>query len=194
MDYSKAYDSVIHPMLRALFYYLQISPAWIHVLTKILQGPVLFLVGGDVVRDEELRPAFGIPQGDPLFPILFSLVMSMLRPHDATFWLYSDDALLRFSCPDPCGVEGVLLPVRASFEVSTRDCSLIFRKRKSSFRVWDPGLLKWVVCTWFLVSSIWGRSLGMSLPTRPMSEPLVWWRLAAPCFLACLCPYVKKSS
>ena len=88
VDDSKAYDSASHPMLRALLTFIQFPPAWVHVLTQILQEPVLFLVGGGVVREEELRPSSGIRQGDPLSPIIFSLVTSLiiyvLRLYDAT--------------------------------------------------------------------------------------------------------------
>ena len=49
---------------------------------------MLFLVGGDVVREEVLRPSSGIRHGDPLSPILFSLVTSqiifVLRRYEAT--------------------------------------------------------------------------------------------------------------
>ena len=48
VDYSKAYGSVTHPMLRALFRYICIPAAWVHVVCQILCGLVLFLVGGGV--------------------------------------------------------------------------------------------------------------------------------------------------
>ena len=56
---------------------------------------MLFLVGGDDPREEELRPTSGIRQGDPHSPILFSLATSLiiyvLSPHNAAVWLSFDD-------------------------------------------------------------------------------------------------------
>ena len=46
VDYSKAYDSVSHPMMATLFRLISIPARWIHVLLQILRGPVLFLVIG----------------------------------------------------------------------------------------------------------------------------------------------------
>ena len=46
VDYSKAYDSVSHPMMAALFRYISIPAPRITVLLQILRGPVLFLVMG----------------------------------------------------------------------------------------------------------------------------------------------------
>ena len=65
-------------MMTALFRYIRILDPWIRVLCQILRGPVLFLVGGDVVREERLLPSSGIRQGDPLSPIFFSLLTSLI--------------------------------------------------------------------------------------------------------------------
>ena len=89
-------------MMMALFRYIHIPDPWFRVLCQILSGPVLFLVGGDVVREEQLLPWSCIRQGDPLSPIFFSLLMSpvvfVLRRHGLEVWLYSDDALPRILC------------------------------------------------------------------------------------------------
>ena len=89
-------------MMIALFRHMCIPDPWIRVLCQILRWPVLFVVGGDVVREEQLLPSSGIRQGDPLSPIFFSLLTSLivfvLRHHGLEVWLYSDDALLRIFC------------------------------------------------------------------------------------------------
>ena len=91
-------------MLAALFRYIRIPDSWVRVLLQILRGPVLFLVMGDAVREEVLPPASGIRQRDPLSPILFSLLTSLicfvLQPYRAAIWLYSDDALIRIVRPE----------------------------------------------------------------------------------------------
>ena len=88
--------------MTALFRYISITDPWIRVLCQILSGPVLFLVGGAVVREEQSLPSSSIRQGDPLSPIFFSLLTSVivfvLRRHGFEVWLYSDDAMLRISC------------------------------------------------------------------------------------------------
>ena len=42
VHYSKAYDSVSHPMMAALFRFICIPTPWIRVLRQILRGPVCF--------------------------------------------------------------------------------------------------------------------------------------------------------
>ena len=102
LDYSNAYDSVSHSMMTALFRYINIPDPWIRVLCQILLGHVLFLVGGDVAREEQPLPSSGIRQGDPLSPIFFPLLTShivfVLRRHGLEVWLCSHDALVRISC------------------------------------------------------------------------------------------------
>ena len=46
VDYSKAYDSVSHPMMAALFRFICIPTPTVRVRLQILRGPVLFLVMG----------------------------------------------------------------------------------------------------------------------------------------------------
>ena len=74
------------------------------MLCQISRGPVIFLVGGGgCCPQEELLRQSGICQGDPLSPIFFSLITSLivfvLRQHGLEIWLYSDDALLCLACP-----------------------------------------------------------------------------------------------
>ena len=57
VDYSKAYDSVSHPMMAALFRFICIPTPWVCVLLQILRDLVLFLVMGGVVREHSLTPA-----------------------------------------------------------------------------------------------------------------------------------------
>ena len=84
--------SVSHPMMAALFRYIAIQGPWISVLLQILRGRVLFLVLWGVVREESLSRASGVHHGDPLSPILFSLLTSIicfvLRPYGVCVWLY----------------------------------------------------------------------------------------------------------
>ena len=61
VDYPKAYDSVSHPMLHALFRYICIPTAWVHVLCQVLCGPVLFLVGrGGCSSDNPCQPTISL--------------------------------------------------------------------------------------------------------------------------------------
>ena len=103
VDYNKTYDSVSHPMMAALFRFICIPTPSIRVLLQILRGPVMFLVMGGVVREHSLTPASGIRQRDPLFPVLFSLLTSVicftLRPYVVGVRLYFDDALVRLLRP-----------------------------------------------------------------------------------------------
>ena len=78
IDYSKAYDCDSYPMLCALFRYIHIPKPRVQVPCQVLRGAVHFLVGGDVERSQVLNPASGIRQGDPLSPILLSLVTSLI--------------------------------------------------------------------------------------------------------------------
>ena len=118
VDYGKAYDSVSHPMMAALFRFICIPTPWVCVLLQILRGPFLFLVMGGVVREHSLTPASGMRQGDPLSPILFSLLTSVicfiLRPYGVDVWLYSDDALVRL-CRPSAGLEADLQSLLAEF-------------------------------------------------------------------------------
>ena len=114
----KAYDSVTHPMMAALFRFICILTLWVRVLLQILRGPVLFLVMGGVVREHSLTPASGIRQGDPPSSILFSLltfvICFILRPYGVDVWLYSDDALVRLRRPG-AGLEADLQSRLAEF-------------------------------------------------------------------------------
>ena len=76
--HTQAYDSVSYPMLQALFRYIHLPVPCIGVPGQMLQGLMLFLVGGDVVREEVLRSASGIRHVDPLSLILFSLLTSLM--------------------------------------------------------------------------------------------------------------------
>ena len=103
VDYSEAYDSVSHPMMAALFRFICIPTPWICLLLQILRGPVLFLVMGGIVREHSLTPASGIRQGDPLSPMLFSLLTSVIcfipRHYGVDISLYSDDTLVQLLWP-----------------------------------------------------------------------------------------------
>ena len=91
VDYSKAYDSVSHSIMTNLFRYISIPDPWICVRCQILRGLVPFLVGGDVVKKEQLLPSYGTHQGDPLSPIFSSLLTSLIS-------LYCGAIALRCGC------------------------------------------------------------------------------------------------
>ena len=115
IDYSKAFDSVNHGLVEALLNFIQLPSFMVRICLSVMKGAIVFLVGRRLVREVELQPMSGIRQGDPLSPVIFVLLTSLLlfikRRDDCTFWLYSDDTLIRVigSQADLKGrVEGIL--------------------------------------------------------------------------------------
>ena len=99
IDYSKAYDSVNHGLVEALLEFIQMPVFLVRICLAVMRGAILFLVGRRLVREVEMHPESGIRQGDPFSPVVFVLVASLLLfvspRQDCTFWLYSDDTLVR---------------------------------------------------------------------------------------------------
>ena len=101
VDYTKAYDSINHALVEALLMFIGMARFMIRVCLSVMKGGIHFLVGRQVVSEVVLHPKSGIRQGDPLSPVIFVLVTVLLlfvkRRTDCSFWLYSDDVLLKVS-------------------------------------------------------------------------------------------------
>ena len=86
VDYSKAYDSVSHPMMAALFWFICIPAPWIRVVLHILWGPVLFLVMGEGCEGTFPDTSVGHTPRGPVVPyIILSSHFCYLFPI-ATLW------------------------------------------------------------------------------------------------------------
>ena len=104
VDFSKAYDSVLHNYLVAFFLYIAPPPP-ISLLMSMFRAPLLFAVGRSVVSDVPLHPGSGIKQGNPLSPAIFVMAVSVLvrtLQHispDRRVLFYADDLLLYIPLP-----------------------------------------------------------------------------------------------
>ena len=99
MDFTKAFDTVSHPMLEAFLLYAGMPSQWVAVILEFLRGPLGFIVGRRV-SETYIKPTGGIRQGDTLSPSLFVLLTSILcrklsmeLPQCKVF-LYADDSMV----------------------------------------------------------------------------------------------------
>ena len=104
IDFSKAYDSVLHPFASAVMKFLGFHACYVKFLIFLMQAPLVFQVGREVVQGMTMNPGSGIRQGGPLSLALFSMLMLVLV-YDlkrlnieirVLLLLYADDILLIF--------------------------------------------------------------------------------------------------
>ena len=77
LDFAKAFDSTNHALLGDFLLLLGVQKEWCEVLLDFLGSELKFLLGA-MLADAVLQPKFGIKQGDPLSPTLFSLLTTLL--------------------------------------------------------------------------------------------------------------------
>ena len=86
VDYSKAYDSVSHPMMAALLRFICIPTPWIRVLLQILRGPVLFPVMGGVCEGTFPDSGVGHTPRGPIVPYIVHSSHFCNMFHAAALW------------------------------------------------------------------------------------------------------------
>ena len=138
VDFSKAYDSVFHSYLEAVFRYIALPPTLTAVLMSMFRAPLLFAVGQGIVPDVPLDPGSGIKQGDPLSLAIFVMVCSVLVPMiqrispDIHVLFYADDLLLYIPLP-PAEVLPLLDKVFDIIKVYGYNVGLKINLDKSAF-------------------------------------------------------------
>ena len=102
LDYSKAFDTVIHPLLLAILRHLKFSEPsikWFEAYLGHRQQSVI----GDEKNSSWANNPLGVPQGSILGPLLYSLytfaITSVIR--FCKYHLYADDLQIYVSCK-PC--------------------------------------------------------------------------------------------
>ena len=99
LDYSKAFDSVIHPILLAILRYLNFSESslkWFEAYLNIRKQSVL----GEEKNSSWSHTPLGVPQGSILGPLLYSLYTFAITTviKFCKFHLYADDLQIYASC------------------------------------------------------------------------------------------------
>ena len=77
-DFSNAFPTLSHSLIEGMLNLIQIPPFHVLFIMSTLVAPYHFCVGKGVVKEVLFRLEFGIGQGDPFSPLLFSFCASFV--------------------------------------------------------------------------------------------------------------------
>lgn len=100
LDFTKAFDTVNHKLLAAIFHYIGLADCAIDLLNSFLNNRSQSVKIKDVVSDE-LELDSGVAQGSILGPLFFSVYTCALfeSVRQCTIHMYADDTQLYYSFP-----------------------------------------------------------------------------------------------